>query len=152
MKVSRRESTLVDIQYLAENLRPADLAEIKASSGVSPLESLTHGFYLSEICMSIVDEEDTVVGILGVVPTDGNKAGVIWMMATEGIERCTLSFLRQSRPYISHLQTLYPLLYNYIDARNHLHIRWVKWMGFNFINTIENYGVENRRFYEIVRI
>jgi len=152
MKVRKRKSTFADIEYLAENLRDADLAEIKAGFGISPLVALTHGFSSSEICMSVVDEEDTVVGILGVVPVKGSKNGVIWMMATAGIERCTLSFLRQSRPYIRHLQTLYPLLYNCIDARNDLHIRWVKWMGFNFIKTIEDYGVEKRRFYEIVRI
>ena len=46
----------------------------------------------------------------------------------------------------------YPLLVNYVDARNKVAIRWLRFLGFTFIRKIEKYGVGRKPFYEFVRI
>ena len=149
MKMTTRPSVLADVSYIAYHLRPADVAELKASSGNDPLASISHGFEKSDNCTTIINEEGTPIGIGGVIPADGY--GVVWMVATPGIEECGTSLLRQSRPFMDKLQENYPILFNFIDDRNDLHKKWVKWVGFEFVKTIENYGNEQRKFHAIVR-
>ena len=47
------------------------------------------------------------------------------------------------------MQNLYPILWNFIDSRNEIHLRWIKWCGFKIIN--ERY-IDNVKFYEFIRI
>ena len=32
------------------------------------------------------------------------------------------------------MQDKFPVLFNYIDSRNQLHLTWLKWCGFKIIN------------------
>ena len=61
------------------------------------------------------------------------------------------SFLRENEKVIDFLNTKYKILWNYVDCRNQLHIKWLKWCGFQFINKT-NYGVLNKPFYEFIKI
>jgi hypothetical protein len=79
-------------------------------------------------------------------------AGSIWLLATDDIEKYQITFLRHSKKVLKELQQDYLALHNYVDARNSLHIKWLKWMGFTFINKLDRFGVEQRPFYEFVRI
>ncbi|WP_438027644.1 hypothetical protein [Sorangium sp. So ce233] len=63
-----------------------------------------------------------------------------------------LPFLRNSRAWVDKLMDGYQTLWNVVDARNEIHIRWLRWCGFTILRTIENYGVEARRFHEFARM
>ena len=62
----------------------------------------------------------------------------------------TLFFLRESRKVVNLLNHKYKLLWNYVDCRNELHLRWLKWCGFKFLRKI-NYGVNQKPFYEFIK-
>jgi hypothetical protein len=49
-------------------------------------------------------------------------------------------------------QRRFPLLHNFTDARNVVHHRWLRWLGFNFIARHERYGAAGLPFLEFVRI
>jgi len=70
----------------------------------------------------------------------------------EDLKKISLSFIRNCKGVCDILQKDYQLLNNFVDARNTLHINWLKWMGFSFINKHQRYGVERRLFYEFVKI
>ena len=80
-----------------------------------------------------------------------SKEGAIWLLASDEIYRIRFSFLRESRKVIDFLNQKYPTLWNYVDCRNELHIRWLKWCGFKFLRKI-NYGVLQLPFYEFIKI
>ena len=61
-------------------------------------------------------------------------------------------FLRQSRIELKKVHKEFPVLFNYIDARNTVHLRWLKFMGFTIIKKLEIFGYEGRPFYEFVKI
>jgi hypothetical protein len=61
-------------------------------------------------------------------------------------------FLRQSRIELKKLQKLYPVLFNYIDARNTVHLKWLLYMGFTVIQKHEVFGYSGLPFYEFVKI
>jgi hypothetical protein len=61
-------------------------------------------------------------------------------------------FLRKSKEVLAEMQKKYPLLFNVVDARNEVHVKWIGWLGFTFVKKHLNWGPEGRMFYEFVRI
>ena len=135
-----------DCKYLADRLRYEDKREILANSGSTPYNALLRGYVASEVCFTIVDKENVPVGMFGV-----SKEGAIWLLASNDIYRIRFSFLRESRKVIDFLNQKYPTLWNYVDCRNELHIRWLKWCGFKFLRKT-NFGVLQQPFYEFIKL
>ncbi len=147
------ESDAVD---LAENLRTADLAELAANTGNHPKIVLLEGHLKSHPCLSVVYEGRTIA-MFGVVPTTTPNIGAVWLLASKAMEpdrlpmAAKLRFLRASRRWVDWLNEQYPVLWNVVDARNTLHIDWLKWCGFELLRTIDNYGKQKRPFIEFAR-
>lgn len=148
---SWRESVLSDIPYVAQHLREADRQEIKATSGDDPTLVLLRGFLESQPCYTIVSAEGTPIGLFGVVPTGEPMMGSCWAVMTDEIKTIRFEFLRNCRAVLDHLNLQWPILFNHVDQRNTLHIKWLKVMGFTFLSTAPR-GVEGRPFIEFVRV
>jgi len=156
MRIVLRKATLQDCWSLGTKLREEDKAEIRASSGRTPTLALMSAWDNSGLPLTIYAEDDVEsirVGMWGVVPTPGEPmAGAIWMMALPELRLAKMSFLRVSVGYVDVLNDHYPVLYNTVDARNTLHLKWLRWTGFTFIQRHEHFGYEQRPFYEFVRV
>jgi hypothetical protein len=145
-----RLSTLEDIKYLAPRLRKSDKEEILASVGLTPYEAMMIGYLENVIVFTIVNKNNQPVAIFGINDV-GQNVGAIWLLATDKLKDIQYSFLRENKKVIDFLNTKYKILWNFVDCRNSLHIRWLKWCGFKFINK-QKYGVLNKPFYEFIRI
>jgi len=140
-----------DVLALAPRLRQADIDEVKAASGLDPLTALTLSLQISPLCFTVFGD-GLQLAMFGAKPEDNPTIGRIWMLGSDEIHDHRFGFLRKSREWVDYLQERHPLLYNYIDARNTVHIRWLQWLGFSFINEVHGYGFEQRLFYQFVRI
>jgi hypothetical protein len=149
--MSVRSATLADVYSMAPRLREADKSEIRAATGRDPLASLRDGLARSRSCKVGLTPEGEPAVIWGVVPIDPMVGGV-WALATDQLSKHKIQFLRGSREHLEEMQKQFPLLMNVVDARNTLHIDWLKWLGFTFIAEHPSWGVEQRLFYEFVRI
>lgn len=147
---SVRPSVLHDCALIADNIREADRREILAMSGKEPLEAMVNGFLYSDNPRTVL-VGDTPVAMFGSGEVEPG-VGMVWLLGTDGIHDVSLWFLRVSSYWLSQLYDEYALLFNYVDERNTVHIKWLKWLGFTFINRHEQFGVENRPFFEFVRI
>lgn len=145
-------TTVEDVEYIAPRLREADRQECIAATGKDPLEILKMSLLIGDITLTLTATDGTRVGLLGVAKSPLPDAGVIWLCATDDIYQYQMTFLRRSKKVLPKLLELYPVLHNAVDARNELHIKWLKWMGFTFIKRHEEWGAEKRPFYEFVRI
>jgi hypothetical protein len=145
-------TTVEDVDFIAPKLRQADYEECKAATGNEPLGVLHNGLDIGDITLTLRSPNGERVGLCGVVKSDLENAGVVWMCATDDIYQYQMTFLRNSKEALAYLGQDYSLLYNCVDARNTVHMKWLDWMGFTFINKHENYGAESRPFYEFVRI
>jgi hypothetical protein len=141
-----RKTILTDVDYLAPRLRVEDKREILDSVGLNPYQALANGYNSSEICLTIIDTKDIPVGMFGV-----GETGIIWLLATPEIHRIRFSFLRESRKVVNLLNHKYKILWNFVDCRNELHLRWLKWCGFKFLRKI-NYGVNQKPFFEFIKL
>lgn len=145
-----RPATVEDCQHLAPRLRREDIEEVRAASGLEPLVALTLGLRLGE-CL-VMECKGERFGLFGVCPTQTPGVGLVWMLATDSIHTHRTRFIRECRKWVKHLHTNYPVLWNYVDARNELHIRWLHWLGFEFIKLHPEHGVEKRPFIEFVHV
>jgi hypothetical protein len=71
---------------------------------------------------------------------------LVWLVGTDDLITHSTTFLRHSRQWLATMHEHYRLLYNVIDARNEVHLRWLEWLGFEFIQDVPRYGVERRKF------
>jgi len=147
-----RNASHDDIQSLVDDLRPADIAEIQAGSRLPPYEAIAHGldYGVAEVaCLP----DGTPSAVYGVVPTGFNPdLGIVWMLATNRFCGLHRQFLRECKGHIQRIGQNYKAIYNYTDARNKVHHRWLKWAGFHIIKEHPKFGVEGRPFYEFVRL
>jgi hypothetical protein len=70
------------------------------------------------------------------------------MMATPLLHKYARKFIRDSKPAVKDLAEGFNLLVNVADARNELHLIFLKYCGFEFTDFYPYYGVEQRPFYE----
>ena len=148
-----RVATLEDCYTLATKLRKEDKEEIKANANIQPKEALIQSFRLSELPLAIVNDKNEVVSMFGCCRTANSSCAVVWLLASDDLKNdIPFRFLKHCREVTNIFQKRYQVLFNFVDARNTLHIKWLKWCGFTFINKHYNYGYEKRLFYEFIRI
>jgi hypothetical protein len=138
---------------MASIMREADKLEVDAAGQPSPQAALIRGFLESRPCLT-VEHAGTPAAIFGVVPVQGvgPKVGIVWLLGTDAILKFRSTFLRDSRAWLEDVSKDYDMLMNCIDARNELHIRWVKWLGFTFVAQHDKFGPYGLPFLEFVRI
>ena len=145
-----RKANLKDLKYVAANMREVDKIEAFYQSGQEPLQALQLTYMCSKVNMAIADDNDQPMGLCGVV--DG---GVIWMVATDKLfenNKYKIQLIRKGRKWVDNLLKNYKILYNFVYAENDSAIKWLKSLGFTFIQYHEHYGMQGKPFYEFLRI
>ncbi len=119
-----------DIADVASRMRQADIDEVEASHGTTPLWALNMSVHHSEEPWTIWAGGERVA-LFGVVPTSlVMGVGLVWLLGTDAIAELYRPFLRFSRPVIEELSRGYRMIYNDVDNRNLVSARWLKWCGF----------------------
>jgi hypothetical protein len=150
-QIQVRSAKLGDADLLALRLRPADRREIEAALGMNPPVVLRLGVEASDPCYAVV-EDGVVLALFGVVPVLRiPNTGSVWLLASEDFAAHPAFIVRSSKAWLAKLHERYRVLANYVDARNEVHIRWLRWCGFDFVRRIEQFGVMGLPFYEVRR-
>lgn len=155
-----RPAAAADVALLAENLRPADRRELDALEQ-EPYQAVARSVALSLEPLAAVGADGRLIALFGVGPCVGPGSaagregapavGAPWMLATPGLETAAKPFLRQCRGWIDHIGRPFEMLANCVDARNTVHIRWLRWCGFSFLRRLP-VGPKRLSFLEFVRI
>jgi len=152
-KVDIIEAKLSHAEMLAPDMRAVDVAEVRATYNVEPLEALRASVKAASFASTcfINDEPICMFGVSPVKVIDGTgktleNVGAPWMLATNGFYRYVKSFISYNGKYIEKMLELYPILMNYVDERNIAAKRWLKRAGFT-IYAPEPWGVLNMPFH-----
>lgn len=152
--VEIRMSDPEDAKIVAKKLRKADKREMDAvlGTGIDREEALMYGIEASHYPFTAtVDGEP--VSIFGAIPDPMHPhIGAVWMMGTDKMVRNRTMFIRHSRPALDKVFGPFSLLWNCVDKRNKLHIRWIKWLGFSFLRTIPQFGEQGKPFIEFAKL
>lgn len=147
-----RSADPCDADLLAPRLRLADRSEIEAVVGsISPTVVLRRGVESSTPCFAVV-ANGSVLALFGVVPIARlPETGSVWLLASEDFAARPAFIVRSSKAWLAQLHERYRVLTNFVDARNEVHIRWLRWCGFVFVRKIERFGAMGLPFYEVRR-
>lgn len=136
-----------DIEELAPNLRPGDVAEIRAASGLAPEDGLRTSFALSTHVWAARHRRDGVVAVWGVGPLSLVAGrGCPWLLASPAFDRFGRQIVGLSRPLLARMKAAYPQLENHVDARNRRAVRWLAWLGF-VVDPPARWGAEGLPFH-----
>jgi hypothetical protein len=128
-------------------MRECDRREVRASANACPLQALLHSVQYSTLKWSI-KRDDEIIGVFGVgAESMMSSKGAPWLLATPELEFITITFLRQSRDYVGRMLAQHSFLENWVDARNLISIKWLKWCGFKFDEEPVPFGYEQKPFY-----
>lgn len=130
-----KPTVLADVHYLAQRIRACDRMEIQLGSGAKPIDVLRKAVNRSVIRETITTPSGSIAGIWGVVPIQ-DDLGSIWMLGSADLETIPTSFLKACRPAVAQAHVKFPTLVCAPWRENHLHLRWLRWLGF----TIEEVG------------
>ena len=120
------------ISFIAENMKPTDVAEVFASHRASPLQALessirasdyaTIGYYKGVPCAAFGLKVTSLL----------TKTGRPWMLSTDWIFKCKRHLMIQTRLVVNEMLSVCHRLENYVHVDNEPSIRWLKALGFQF--------------------
>ena len=138
---------------LADKLRPEDAREIASASGMNPKDVLVMSSGLSlKMWRMVAGDTGETVSLFGVASSGRRWVGTPWLVASRRIAEFPQHVGRNTLMAVNLLHEHYPVLTNYADMRNTLHIRWLKWAGFRFIRETCDYARDGALFGEFIRI
>lgn len=128
-KLTIRDATYADVEYVADHLRAADAKEIRLYQPLPPEKAVRNSFGISRWTRVVLVDGKPAV-IFGLAPTALPQMGSPWMVATEAITAIGYKFLRQSCHERDRMKKEYAVLFNQVHRGNEVSIAWLRWLGF----------------------
>ena len=145
-----RKANIKDLNHVCKNMREIDRLEAVYQTGQEPADALRLTYLAGEQVLTIAGDNDQPMGLCGVI-----SDGCIWMICTDELftnKKYKIQLIRKGREWVDNLLKSYKVLYNFVYAENHSAIKWLKSLGFTFVNYYKEYGEQKKPFYEFVRI
>lgn len=91
---------------------------------------------------------DELVALYGVATLNRiEKVGCPWMVGTDTLEMHPITVLRHNRKVLGDWRGRFDRLINYVDARNTVSKRWLKWLDFR-LHPAAAYGPQRLDFHK----
>lgn len=140
-RLAFRPPTEDDLAYVAERMRKLDALECKLMSGLTPMTALQLCADQSDLIWAAVLDGEPVA-IFGLsAPTE--IVGHPWLLGTDRLREVPLLFVKSCAAFVHAWLTVRPVLYNVTLARNELHVKWIKSLGFE---TTESRVIDGHKF------
>ncbi len=133
--------------YLAPRLRAEDKMECMCL-GKKPIEALHEAFSYDIATLTILNKKEKPIAMFGIGEGD---FPYIWMLGTDELMKtCKKDFVKHSKTWVKELLKLTEgIAANYVYKYNRPAVRWLRWIGADFIGEIE---FNNEPFYKFIII
>lgn len=126
------EATNDDLEYVVENLRDEDRAEITAFIGSGEVAGAIRDSFQESVMSWCLRFKEAPTVLAGVV-APGGKIGRPWLVATKDFTyrvpvRRHLALV--SRTYLEEILKRFDFLFNWVSLGNAYTISWLSWLGF----------------------
>lgn len=144
-----RHTTLIDLAYVAQNMRQADREEVYAAAGHTPEQALVISIFMSEEAVTAVSPDNTPLVIFGISKQSLlSDKGIPWLLGCDEALRYRREFMRQTPKVLETMLEQYTMLENYVHVKNTISVRWLKRLGFSMDSPITfPSGEQFMRFY-----
>jgi len=139
-ELAYREFVKEDFEdVMALDIRPIELREGQASTGEEPLELLALSISRSRY-LWVITYMEKICGVFGlhIFEENGVKYGSPWMLSND-LPFASYSnqglFLRTSKQLVQFMKSKVDLLMNIVSLENKESCRWLRWLGFTFIES-----------------
>lgn len=130
-----RPATQADIDHIAANLRPEDQREMEVFTE-DPKAELRRGWKSFPLVYSASVEGEPAV-VMGVEPQVRDGSGRVWLLGTPKCEERPIALMKEARLWRDRWLDRWSPLWNVVDPRNEMHVRWIESIGFRLGNTVE---------------
>ena len=127
-KVKILPITLEAAIEVASDLRPEDRREVEEGHGVDPFTSIISKAQEGS-CIYFTMPNGRTAGMAGV-----EDDGLIWLLTTTAIYEHPFAFTRGAKKFVDSYS--HQKLWNIIDKRNTVHLKLLKFLGFEFSEEI----------------
>jgi len=137
------------IDRMKGNIRKADHEEGLASHGIGAVCGIQISFNLSDSCWIVLLNNEPAFAFGVGKESIFSKKAIVWLLGTPLMDKMKVSILRGFKPYIKAMFEGVSLIENYVDERNKVSKKWLKFMGFK-LDEPNPYGIKGlpfRRFY-----
>lgn len=149
MKPTIRLAERHDALDLSPRLRRADAGEFLAN-GRCPTAGLLRAVDLSALVRTIVAPDGAPIALFGFAEIRPDCA-CPWLVGSEALVTTHRSwFLRASADIVASGDHRWATFFNRVDARNVVHIRWLRWSGF-LLQPAEPFGPHGMHFHPFTR-
>ena len=134
--------TLAAAYEVATSLRQEDLREVVEGHGLQPTIDIPLAS-LRGSCVHFTAPDGRIAGLAGI-----EDDGRVWMLTTPVILDFPVAFAREAKRFID--SRTERVLWNYVDKRNTVHIKLLKFLGFTFLEEV-TLGPNNLPFIKFER-
>jgi hypothetical protein len=139
VRVELRAPTAAAVEWVADNMRPADVQELEATHGMPMDDRIVRRKLMRAAVAASAGGEclaahcpltGRAVALLGVAP-DGWMAGTAspWLIGTQNVAKFSRDLVVLGRGAVKAWSEHWPLV-NWVDARNTAAVRWLQRIGF----------------------
>lgn len=138
MIVQYRPATEDDVVFVADHAKPEDRQEVMAAWGRDVKTDLLQAFRLSDFC-SCATVSGVPVAVFGTIPDSvfGDRA-TVWLIFTDETEKCRIVVAKECRRVLRDVLQVHSPVYNYVNVENVRIIRWLQWLGAEFVGPIKH--------------
>lgn len=120
-------------------MRKADEIEVWRSSRRSPIDALRHSMRHSDAFTVIINGRPEIMYGVGDINVLAG-IGCVWLLGTDAIAENWRWFLHATAKGRDALFTRHDVLRNAVDRENETSIRWLRWLGAEFLGDIDVNG------------
>lgn len=134
------------VNSMKGKFRSIDRMEVRAMSNKDIDISVQEAFEKSELCWCVFLKDEPVI-VFGVTNYSLlSLRGSVWLLGTDKMRLLKTSIGKKSKYFVGKMFDHFDYLENWVDKRNKLSIKWLKWIGFN-IDPAKSVGHEGRPFH-----
>lgn len=149
MSIQVQDLTKEHVEAILDDIRPEDYREWYAGTGKPFMESLESVFADENHYAKVALGPDGKGLIFWGVDNSRKTCGNVWMFATTSAAKMQIALHKALLPHLEEMQERWGLLRALADSRNTLHHRWLKWLGFKFVNELpyNPFGLHFKLYY-----
>ncbi len=141
-----RPATRGDVLWVSSRLSPADDCEVQTATGERAIDVLPPMMKESEVYSIRPYRNSKPVALFGIMDCGVPGTANVFLLGTVELPRIAKTLVGELPRWLDAWCERFPILTNYADSRNELHLSYLRRLGFTIGDTMDIRGVP---FHEI---